>query len=630
MLRFLLVLLFAGLTITSGAQDGVAPHRIGVRIEKGQGEFYDTVTGERFVPRGVNYLDWQVLGVGQALPGRLFDTALFDGETVRQDFQRLAGSGYNTVRIFIDLCNTGPTCIGDADGHGLNPDYIANIAAVIRIAADEGVYLLLTSNDLPDEGGYWEMSSRGESEQFAGYRNAHYLTEPGVESAVQYWRDLLAALSEYNPPDEALLAWSILNEQWFFSLQPPLSLRAGMVTTANGQAYDMSDADQRRAMAVDGVVHYIDRVSDVIREYAPDTLVTMGFFAPKFPNPTETGGDWAVDTAPLLERAALDFFDFHAYPGGDLTATQFAENFGMPAHPEKPVIMGEVGAFRERYASVDLAAVTLQEFIAESCAAGYDGWLIWDYFGAPDFVGDAAWGLRMAEGFLLDALSPLDQPDPCVVGEIELANMAFRAPVSASAALAGEPASAAVDGSAETWWGSGGDAPQWIEIDLGEARTVGRVALTVAQYPAGRTVHRVWALMGDGSRVLLEELAGDTQDLDALTVSLPAGLGDVQQIRVETLESPSWVSWREIEIYGGDLASLCIVQAGGTVNLRAEPSTAAAVAGSLPAGTGAVIAAQVQGADGMRWWRLMYGVWVREDVVSASGDCDAIPDVSDS
>src|SRR5690606_2915887 len=135
-------------------------------------------------------------------------------------------------------------------------------------------------------------------------------------------------------------------------------------------------------------------------------------------NPTGTGGDWYVDTAPLLERAALDFFDFHAYPGGDLTAAQFAENFGMPAHPEKPVIMGEVGAFRERYASVELAAVTLQEFIAESCAAGYDGWLIWDYFGAPDFVGDAAWGLRMVEGFLLDALSPVDQPDPCAVGEI--------------------------------------------------------------------------------------------------------------------------------------------------------------------------------------------------------------------
>src|SRR5690606_10392760 len=163
MLRFLLVLLFAGLTITSGAQDGAAPHRIGVRIEEGQGEFYDTVTGERFVPRGVNYLDWQVLGVGQVLPGRLFDTALFDGRTVRQDFRRLAGRDYNTVRIFIDLCNTGPTCIGDAGGQGLNPDYIANIAAVIRIAADEGVYLLLTSNDLPDEGGYWEMSSRGES-----------------------------------------------------------------------------------------------------------------------------------------------------------------------------------------------------------------------------------------------------------------------------------------------------------------------------------------------------------------------------------------------------------------------------------------------------------------------------------
>ena len=33
----------------------LAAHRIQVRVINGVGEFYDTVTGEKFVPRGMNY-----------------------------------------------------------------------------------------------------------------------------------------------------------------------------------------------------------------------------------------------------------------------------------------------------------------------------------------------------------------------------------------------------------------------------------------------------------------------------------------------------------------------------------------------------------------------------------------------
>jgi hypothetical protein len=442
-----------------------------------------------------------------------------------------------------------------------------------------------------------------------------------------YWGDLMEALAAHDVQSEALLAWSILNEQWFFSLQPPLSLRSGTVLTANGNTYDLSDDEQRRAMAVDGVVHYIDLVSAIIREYDPGTLVTMGFFAPKFPNATETGGDWYVDTAPLLGRAALDFFDFHAYPGGDLDVMQFAENFGMNAHPEKPVIMGEVGAFRDRYASARLAGVALQEFIAESCTAGFDGWLVWDYFGASDAIGDAAWGLQMAEGFLLDALAPVNQSDPCVPGEIRLDNFAFGKPVTASRTLPLEPAEHAVDGSYDTNWGAGEHPPQWIEIDLVTPQGVNQVALTVAQFPAGRTVHRVFATLADGRTVLLEELDGVTQDPETLTVTIPGVLNDVQRIRVETLESPSWVSWREIEVYGGDGGAACFIYANVTVNLRTFPSTDAVIGGSLPSRQGLIVGAQTRSDDNARWWQSLDGVWVREDVVTAVGDCENVPTI---
>lgn len=620
-----IVLLMLLIVVPASAQDESDVHRIGVRVVDGVGEFYDTVTDETFVPRGVNYIDWRDIGGGR-MADRVFDTRLFDAERVRSNFRRLAENGYNTARIFFDSCNDGPTCIGSTTGPGLNAGYIANIATVIEIAAEEGIYLLLTSNDLPDAGGYWELSNTGASAQFEGYRNAHYLTGPGVESAEVYWTDVMQAVMALNPPTEALLAWSILNEQWFFGDQPPLSLDSGTVTTANGQSYDLGDPDQKRAMTTDGVLYYVDAVSAVIREYDPGTLVTMGFFAPQFPNPTATGGTWYVDTAPLLGQAALDFFDFHAYPGGDITIPAAAENFGMPDHPEIPVIMGEVGAFRANYPGIDLAAIALQEWIAASCAAGFDGWLVWEYFGGPPSIGDAVWGMIEGDADLLNALSPLNQPDPCQTTNLPTANRAYRAEVRVSRALAQEPAQNAVDGSYDTPWGSGADAPQWIAIDLRQPEPVNRIELSIAQYPAGRTRHRITATLADGSAVLLWEFDEETQDPGSLSLTLPVPLADVTSIRVDTLESPSWVAWREIEIYTGDSdETACLVRASANANLRAEPATSAEAVGSLPGGQFGYVDAQTTGGDGFTWWRLAYGAWARADVVTAGDGCAEVP-----
>lgn len=619
MLTVTLFLLVTGLV---PAQENADVERIGVRFRDGQGEFYNTLTGEVFTPRGVNYIGWQPTGAG--LRNRILDTALYDRDAVRADFRRLAQAGYNTVRIFFDSCNAGPTCIGNTTGPGLNPAYIANIADLIQIAADEGIYLVLTSNDLPDDGGYWEISSRGESPQFAGYRNAHYLTAAGFESAERYWRDFMTALMAHEPPTRAVLGWSILNEQWFFKRQPPLSLNEGLITTGNGLTYDLSDPEQKRAMLVDNVVNYIAVTSAVIREYDPGTLVTMGFFAPQFPNESQIGGDWYVDTEPLMARSDLDFFDFHAYPGEDITLEQIAENFGMFAHPNKPVIMGEVGAFRGRYEQVDLGAIVLQEWIADSCEMGFDGWLLWDYFGAPLSVGDAAWGVIAEDSTIFNVLAPINQPDPCQTTDLRIANVAFRQSATASRSLPGESPAFITDGS-EAQWGAGAHPPQWVEIDLGRTFAVAEVRLQVAQYPAGDTRHQVWGITNTGARILLWEFNQFTQEPSTLVATIDPALPDVRAIRVETLASPSWAAWREIEVYEGTGEAACVVQASATVNLHATASTASEIVGSLPGGRSAVAVGQARGDDGFVWYQLTYGPWVREDIVSDTEACADLP-----
>ena len=126
--------------------------------------------------------------------------------------------------------------------------------------------------------------------------------------------------------------------------------------------------------------------------------------------------------------------------------------------------------------------------------------------------------------------------------------LALNKSVRVSRFIPGNEGQFAVDGDAGTVWNSGDDAPQWIEIDLGQPYRVGEIRLLVSQYPEGHTGHRILG-KGPGTGDAFVELAvvaGFTRDGEWLTAE---GLWvGIQFVRVETLSSPSWVSWREIEI----------------------------------------------------------------------------------
>jgi hypothetical protein len=106
----------------------------------------------------------------------------------------------------------------------------------------------------------------------------------------------------------------------------------------------------------------------------------------------------------------------------------------------------------------------------------------------------------------------------------------------------------AVDGDFGTLWNSGGGPKQWIEIDLGRNYNIMEIRLTTSQYPAGRTVHTIHVKSTDGQFTLLTTFDGDTTDGQTLTFAPEEPLRTIRYIRVETIESPSWVAWREIEV----------------------------------------------------------------------------------
>lgn len=118
---------------------------------------------------------------------------------------------------------------------------------------------------------------------------------------------------------------------------------------------------------------------------------------------------------------------------------------------------------------------------------------------------------------------------------------------TASAALLANPPNLAVDGDVETHWTSAAVAPQWIEVDLGRATSISGIRLVVNQSPIGFTRHIVSGRSATGELTAIAELAGETDNLDVLELVFDEPV-TTNAVRIETVESPAWVSWAEIEV----------------------------------------------------------------------------------
>lgn len=72
----------------------------------------------------------------------------------------------------------------------------------------------------------------------------------------------------------------------------------------------------------------------------------------------------------------------------------------------------------------------------------------------------------------------------------------------------------------------------------------------------------------------------------------------------------------------------CVVSSTSTVNLRSGPGTEFDVVEKFAAGQTAKPVGRTEILNGMVWWKLENGTWVRSDVVNETGDCQAVPVVS--
>jgi len=99
-----------------------------------------------------------------------------------------------------------------------------------------------------------------------------------------------------------------------------------------------------------------------------------------------------------------------------------------------------------------------------------------------------------------------------------------------------------IDGNNSSYWNSGHFPSAWIEIDLGAEQEIAEINAFVGQLPAGNTVHNIYL-----DSTLSHTWNQFTDAGDILTWVLPTKI-NAQLIKIETVSSPSWVSWGEISV----------------------------------------------------------------------------------
>jgi F5/8 type C domain-containing protein len=512
----------------------------------GAGELYSISSGGTFVSRGVNY---EQLGVpaGESVNQNVsFNVGSYDGAAAATALTEIAAYGYNTVRVFLNgACATG--CLGDpAAVDDLSASYFANVIDFLQKARTRGVQVILVAEGVPVGTGYADQVVAGSGAEFAG-ENLHYLTAGGINGNAAFWAALVQRLTTQQSLRETILAYELRREAHFRSDQAPLSLSSGTVTAANGTSYDLAVAAERQALMDDGLVLWANTIRAAIRGVDPTALVSLGFLWPQSPNLARVGDPRVTRMRAVLDDSALDFVSPRVVPGLELTLPQYVANYELPVTTSKPVLMAEFGAPTAAHATLASAVETLQGWQAESCPAGFDGWVLWTWDTSGERPGEPPiWNGKAGGDLIARGLAPTIRPDPC-----SPTNIALGKNVASSSAAPEGPPSHAVDGSTSTIWNSTGMPTGWIEIDLGAQYDVSLLRLVVAQTPSGRAIHEIYgrAAAGGAPGTKLYDLDAVTADGQVVQISPATPWAAVRYLRVQTTWGPSWPAWREIQVF---------------------------------------------------------------------------------
>jgi len=433
--------------------------RIGIRRRDGRAEFVELATGKVFHPAGMNYV-----------PLRHGDHAAFEAATsVGKGFydpleaesmlRLLSENGYNTVRVFLaGRKPENPGLSGEHDTGGLYSPYLDNLADFLKRSAANGIHVIFNfcDVDLP-RNRYFRDRLNGKDD------SENLFCAEGVLACREMVASTLAYLKAKNPD----LLKTILGVQFNNEIYAKLSRwpfnEKGPVTTANGKTYDMSVPAERARCYEEGLEYYYRQVCAAVKDVDPALLTCDSVFvaaaigrdhrqgAAAFDlDHVAKGFEWDTELGSrvppslvVLARSPLDFVDVHLYPAGKLShyeqevedlleSSRFRDAVAEGLCSEKPVILGEFGAFKaqvkndtddglsggmRRWSEIRRLACGKFGFV------GYLGWSL-ETFAQTDIFQALAFGpdfLRKFRGeFSWPVTGPDASPDPKAAAKIPL------------------------------------------------------------------------------------------------------------------------------------------------------------------------------------------------------------------
>ncbi len=104
-----------------------------------------------------------------------------------------------------------------------------------------------------------------------------------------------------------------------------------------------------------------------------------------------------------------------------------------------------------------------------------------------------------------------------------------------------------VDGNLSLGWNSGAFAPQWAILDLHSPKSISQLRLMSGQSPDGQVLFKITLSSEDHSTVF--ELTLDRYVKAGQWINIPmlSSIANVRYIKLETIKSPSWIAWQELE-----------------------------------------------------------------------------------
>jgi hypothetical protein len=431
------------------------------RIEAGPGrELVNSETGERFRPRGFNYVR---LTPSPARPEAYYQSAfepgLYDAARADAMLADLTIRGYDTVRVFIDPGDGRDNQLGRPHGlgHGnddlspANAAYLDNVADFVRRAASYGIYVLPSLDTFPQSGYYRQIVAGSPQPVNIAGHNLPYMYEGYIRAKEEYLRvfttEMTARLGDLM---STFLALQLANEAYLYHTEAPFHQYSGTVTVA-GHGFDMAVPAQRQAAADAAFVAYADRGVAAVKAVDPDLMVTMGAFTNLAVNGKAFDGlsglcggkpcnepRYPVRASVLTRESDLDFFDIHLYL---MTGRTLAASLGSMEWSQVtgPVINGEYGSQRRWFdGDIQRARTALVAHQVGTCDYGISGWLYWTWDTTEEANQLSFFNGVEAGGLLGGALSPRNRPDPCSTTEVRVRHLTV-SPLAAAELLGPRP-----------------------------------------------------------------------------------------------------------------------------------------------------------------------------------------------